>query len=272
MRCIIPLLLVCLFIAPSYAAEKYADTYDRVTKTNTIRCGYFVWAPYFIKDSNTGKLSGANYEIMESLATSMGWKIDWVMEIGPGDIVPALETGKIDAYCLGVWQTPARAKTLTFIGALGYAGIYPYVRQDETRIESVDDIDRADITISTMEGEGASTLARQLYKKAKFFELPQTASYADLYLNVATKKADLVLSDVESVRTFLKNNPGTLKRATKQPIGTFPFSFVVQKGQERFANSLTQAQHIMLSTGELERIYKNYGMLTEGIYLPAKPY
>jgi ABC-type amino acid transport substrate-binding protein len=48
--------------------KKIETGYERVMRTKTLRCGYFAWAPYLIKDANTGKFSGAGHDIIEAMA------------------------------------------------------------------------------------------------------------------------------------------------------------------------------------------------------------
>lgn len=247
-------------------------TYERVLRTGVIRCGYFLWPPLVMRDANTNEFSGANYEVMNGIANSMGLKVDWVAEIAPSDIVSSLQTKKIDAYCLGIYETPARALVLDFVGPQGYTPIYPYVRADEARIKKLADIDTPAVTISTLEGEGASVLTHSVMKKAKYFEIPPSGSTADMYMNVVNKKADVVMSDPQTVITFLETNPGVLKQAMNENIGVFPFSFGIEKGDMKLFTALNQSFRIMVSTGEVDRIYQKYKISPKDIFYPQLSY
>ena len=56
---------------------KKETTYERVMRTRTIRCGYFVWPPFLTKDLNTGALSGLNYDVAEEMGKLLDLKIEW---------------------------------------------------------------------------------------------------------------------------------------------------------------------------------------------------
>ncbi|HEY1097015.1 MAG TPA: transporter substrate-binding domain-containing protein [Alphaproteobacteria bacterium] len=266
-------LIILFFLATATQAYAVDETaYERVAKSHTLRCGYFIWPPILVKDGNTGKISGASYELMGSLAKGLGLKVEWTMEVAPAEIATALNTKKIDAFCVPVFETPSRAMVMNFVGTLGYAALYPYVRPDDNRVKSIQNINDPKLKISVMEGEGASMLAHSMFDKAGFYELPQMSSASDLFVNVVTKKADIILSDVMTADGFIRNNPNSLKKATREAIGTFPFSFAVGQGETDLQIALNQALHIMVSTGELEHLYKKYGIAVDGIYTPAKPY
>ena len=98
---IIALITVWIFKPSSQSTQK-ESAYDRVIRTGTIRCGYFVWPPYFYKDPVTKKFSGGNYEIMEAIGKMLNLKIEWALEVGVGDVVTALNSDKFDVMCATV--------------------------------------------------------------------------------------------------------------------------------------------------------------------------
>lgn len=50
--------LLLVFAASAWAGDAKESAYDRVMRTGTIRCGYFIWPPGFSIDPNVGKRSG----------------------------------------------------------------------------------------------------------------------------------------------------------------------------------------------------------------------
>lgn len=252
--------------------KKIETGYERVMRTKTLRCGYFAWAPYLIKDANTGKFSGAGHDIIEAMAGGMGFKVDWSLEVAPNDIVAAFNANKIDAHCLTIFEILPRAAVMDFVGPLGYAAIYAYVRGDETRIASLGDIDNPEYTISVLEGEGESALAHARFTKAKFFEAPSSGTSSDKYTNVTAKKADIVITEAQSVLTFLEQNPGALKRATDETLGVFPLVFAVKKGDTQLKETLNQAYHVLQSTGEVDAIWQKYNIADDVVLRPFQPY
>ncbi|MBM3602386.1 MAG: transporter substrate-binding domain-containing protein [Alphaproteobacteria bacterium] len=86
----------------------YGKAYERVMRTNTLRCGYIIAPLIFTQDSNTGEMGGIFKESADIVAKKLDLKIEW-METTFGTVVQDLTDGKIDAHCGGIWPSPARA-------------------------------------------------------------------------------------------------------------------------------------------------------------------
>ena len=106
--------LFAFLISPASQAHDKESVYERVIKSGKIKCAYYIAPPYFNKDPVTGKFSGIFYEYVESLGKKLNLKIDWNLEVGLGDLVEAIRLDRVDAYCAGLWNNPARAKNVDF--------------------------------------------------------------------------------------------------------------------------------------------------------------
>jgi hypothetical protein len=89
---------ILFWIVACVPAVYAQDTvYDRVMKSQTIRCGYGLWSVYLHKDPNTGKMGGIYYDYMEALGKNLGLKIEWTEEVGWGDYIAGLKGDRFDA-------------------------------------------------------------------------------------------------------------------------------------------------------------------------------
>ncbi len=96
--------LVFISVASSANAKDNETTYERVTRTKILRCGYLPYEPYILKDPNTGQLSGVTVDYLNSVASRDGFKIDWSEEVNIDQIAAALSAKKIDAFCLPIMR------------------------------------------------------------------------------------------------------------------------------------------------------------------------
>src|ERR1700733_5938912 len=103
------LALVVLRPAGNNAVEKKETAFERVMRTRTIRCAYADYPPPTIIDPNTKKLSGFVYDIIEEAGRRLNLQIDWVEEVGYGNINAGFETGRYDVFCSPVWPSAPRA-------------------------------------------------------------------------------------------------------------------------------------------------------------------
>jgi hypothetical protein len=128
--------------------EKRENVYERVRRTGTIRCGYIAWPPLLDKDPNTGAISGFYADYMNALAGALDVKVTW-------------EEVPIDMYCVALGAVPARIVNMYFTKPVTFYPFYAYVRPDDARFDgNLAAINSPDVTLSTMEGEYTSILAR----------------------------------------------------------------------------------------------------------------
>lgn len=222
-------------------------TLDRVLERNEIRCGYINYAPYFSKDPNSGKVSGVMVDLMDEVSNKLDMKVIWAEETSWGSMIEGLRTKRFDAVCSSVWQNPLRAKFSTFSMPIGYAPVYAYVRQNDTRFSALRDLNKRDITISTMDGEMNHFLAEELFPNAKRKALPQTAAFSDVIVNVTTGKADVVFLEPKVAEDFLKSSPATLKRL-KMPVRAYPVTLAMGKKAFDLKHMLDAAIHEIVTS------------------------
>ena len=236
------------------------SAYDRVMRTQTIRCGYAVWPPSIIKDPNTGSLSGIEYEYVEALGAALKLKIDWAEEIGWGDFPAALEAGRIDAFCVGPWPNSARARQVDFVQPIFYQPLYAYARADDLRFDNnLDAINNPNITVATIDGEMSSMIAVKDFPQAKTMQLPQLSTASEPMLNIVDKKADVAFTDPVSFAEYDTKNPGKLRRIpSKMPIRVFGVPLAIARGQDELRRMLDTSTIELLSSGQIEKIIVKY--------------
>lgn len=267
-------LLFWLLIAsfPAFAAQE--SVYDRVMKSGTLRCGYYVSAPYVIKDAATGKMSGIWYDYVEELGRWLGLKIDWAEETGYGDMVAAFDAHKIDAFCTGVWVNPSRSTVMDFVSPISYQLLYAYVRDGDTRFDkNIALINDPKIQVSCVDGEMSSIIPREDFPKSTQSCLPQLSALSDVYMNVTSGKADIVFTSPVAIAQFNKTNANKLRKVpTAYPIRIFPESLAVQRDQYEFRRMLDLATEFMVNTGKIDVILRKYQTSPDDFRHPIKPY
>lgn len=246
--------------------NKSGSVADSVISKGEIRIGYIVYPPSMIKDEKTGKLSGFSYDLVEAAAKNLGVKTNWVEEVGWGSAIEGLKTKRYDIVGTQIWPNSARAREAIFSMAPFYSGIYPYVRAGDTRFTyDLSVINSNQYTLSILDGEMAAFIAKQDFPLAKVNTLPQLSSYAEVFLNVVNKKADLAFAEPSSANDFLKSNPGTLVRVTDKPIRTFGLDFAFARGEDSMAAMWNTALGELVNDGTVARTLTKYGVQNDYI-------
>ncbi|HBM90709.1 MAG TPA: hypothetical protein DD400_02365, partial [Rhodospirillaceae bacterium] len=121
-------------------------------------------------------------------------------EVGWGEQIAGLNTGRYDMVCSPANMTGSRAKAADFVTPFYYSPVYAWARLDDDRFgtDSRTNLTRAnnaDIKIATIDGEQSEAQAKQFFPKAKLLSLPQNAPFSSMFFNVATRKADITIAE-----------------------------------------------------------------------------
>jgi ABC-type amino acid transport substrate-binding protein len=236
------------------------EVFNRVIKSKTINCAYAVWPPYIAKDANTGELSGINYDIMEQIARYLGFKLNWVTEVGVGDVASAMNADKADVMCATLWANPLRLSGLTFSLPTFYDVVWAYARADDTRFDGdLNKANKKEIKTAGVDGDVTADLALEKLPKATPQFLPQNASGAEAIMYVVTKKADIAFLDEALVNDFHKTNPGKLRKvAGIGPARVFGEHITVKAGEYRLRDMIDMAILQLANDGVLAQIADRY--------------
>lgn len=250
------------------------SVYDRVIRTGELRCGYFTWKPSFIKDANTGEMSGLFHDYMEELGGALHLKIVWAEEVALGDVPAALQSGRIDAMCSSTFVISERARVMDFIQPLYFVPLHAYARVDDSRFDgfTTEAFNTAAYKVAILEGGVTSIIQRYYLPQAQTYELPQFTSPAELFASLAMGKADFVLYERYTFEDYNAHNPGKLKRVTGQPIKIFPLAVAVAKNQDALREMLDTATTDLQLAGALEKIIAKYEVYPGTLIRPSVPY
>lgn len=100
-------IFVAVFLPQQTPHAHENEAFERVMRTQTIRCGYAAAPPLFIIDPSTRALSGIGHDIIEAVGKALSLKIEWAEEVGWATFPVALASGRIDMFCTGAWPSAA---------------------------------------------------------------------------------------------------------------------------------------------------------------------
>ena len=264
----------CLLHKTESKTVQKETAYERVMRTGELRCGYFTWAPSFIKDPNTGAMSGLFHDYMEALGQALKIKIIWSEEVALGEFPAALKTGRIDAMCASTFVTSERARVVDFVTPLYYVPLHAYARIDDQRFNDFtpDTFNDPAYKVAILEGGVTSIIQHTYLPNAKVYELPQFTSPGELFTSLAMGKADFVLYERYTFEDYNAHNPGKLKRVSNTPIKIFPLAIAVDKNQDALREMLNTATIDLHLAGTTEKIIKRYETYPDTLIRINKPY
>jgi polar amino acid transport system substrate-binding protein len=269
-----PALLVTVVIAlaagylgatlrPASAGATPESAFQRVMRTHTLRCGYGISPPVVLKDPATGQLSGLYVELTNALEPLTGLKVTWPAEVDWGQVGSALDSGKIDAFCAGMWPDSARARGMAFLTPLFYEGVGMIVRNDDPRFPPNPSIpadlpNHPDFTACALEGDVTQAVVRSDLPLAKIYAVPQMSSWGDMLAALQSKKCDFMVAPaMVGLDVRAKGLPARFVTTTP-PLRVYGVVPVVGRDQPELKQYLTAVLAEFLSTPTYDRIMKKY--------------
>jgi ABC-type amino acid transport substrate-binding protein len=246
------------FIKPHETKMVSQETaYERVMRTKTLRCGWFAEPPFTNVDFNSNEKTGIVADIVNKFADDYDVKIEWVTISNFAMMGEDLKQGKYDAICASLFNMP-RGGLVDAVDPFVYMSAYGYVRSDETRIRSLDQLNNAEYRIAGQEGAAVTAVAREKFPDAQFHIIP-SAELSEMLESVAVNKADVAFMIPSFYEQFSKANPGVLKPLDPDhPLQTFVLAFGVKPEEEGLKSLFNSSLHRMMASGELAQIFARY--------------
>ena len=274
------LLLIVIFVSLSSSCRQPGptntteDAYARMIRDGRIRVAYISYPPSFIKDPNSGNFSGIFHEVVQQMGKNLDVRIDYTEEVAWGTMIEAINSGRVDLVCTGLWPTPARGKLADFTAPLYYSTVRAYTRADNSKYDgNLALINDPTTRIAAVDGEMSSIIAKDDFAKAQMDGLPQSTDVSQVLLEVATNKADVTFVEPAVAMEYIKNNPGKIKEvANIRPLRVFPNVFMVGKGEDRFRSTLNTAIQELVNNGFVDKVIDKYEKYPNSFQRVAIPY
>jgi ABC-type amino acid transport substrate-binding protein len=259
-------------VEPGQAAHRFS-VLDRVQKSGILRCGYNIEEPDLQVDPNTGKIFGIAPDVVERMVQLLGWKVEWVEQVGWSEMTAGLQADRYDLICVGKWIFASETRGGAFTMPLFYTAVDAYGRVDETRFDSaLSNLNSPDFSIATIDGEFNDYTAKDKFPKAKRVELPALTDPGMLILNVTTRKADVIFLAKAQAEQYMAKNPRQIKQLTKEPVVVFDTSFMFKTGETAFEEVLNSTLRQMHSDGFIDGLLDKYHVAPDAYLRLAKPY
>ncbi len=233
--------------------------YERIMRTRTIRCGYFVWPPFTVKDPNTGVLSGFNSDFMEMLGKALDLKIEWTQDLNFGTYLQDLADGRYDMECSTGWPNAKRGQRAYFAKPFAFMPLVALVRADDTRFDQdLSLINAPSVSVATIDGETSSVIHDTKFPQAGQMSLPSNSPVSDIILNVVSHKADVTFLDIVAARQYEENNLDKVKILNPEhPISMIALGPTLPQ-DDRTKQMIDIAIDQLQNSGQIEALLKKY--------------
>jgi polar amino acid transport system substrate-binding protein len=260
-RAIFAAFLVTLQYSPA-AADTLADVRSR---------GELVWGadqegggPYvFPRDDDPEQVTGFEVELADRLAAFLGVKARFFQ--GQWDKMPELlHTRKVDVVLNGYEWTPVRAAAMDATIPYFVYELRLITRKDDPALAGAGDLAKRSSSgrkrkIGVLTGSAAETYAREHF--APDAEIVAYDGNTDTLREVETGKLDATIEDTPIAIFYAPRFPAT--RPVGDPFGHGYYVAYVRKGEATLVAALDQALIAMIQSGDLERLYRRWGLWSD---------
>jgi glutamine transport system substrate-binding protein len=154
------------------------------------------FVPFEFRDPKTGQYTGFDIDLWDAIAKEIGVEY----ELQPMDfigIVPALQTGSIDAALAGITITSAREKVVDFSHPYYDSGLTLMVRADNQTIRGAEDVAGKRIAVRT--GTTSDNHAPSL-KPSEIIKFP---NIEQAYMELRAGRVDVAMHDTPNVLYYI---------------------------------------------------------------------
>lgn len=250
--------------------------FDRVASTKVLRAGYIAYPPSCIVDPKTGAVSGVFVDVLRKIADNLGWKLEFVEEVGWGTMIQGLEDGRYDIMASTAWANPVRGRLTTMSDPVYFSALGVWARANESRFalnEYRQQINDPEVRIAAMDGSTPAVIAKEDFPNAKLITYPDLTGEPQLFLDLVGGKVDVFFAEPAVAGDFLKSHPGAIKNiGPASPIRVFANVYLMAANEPRLKQAVDVALRDLLTSGFVENTISHYANGAALFYEVAKPF
>jgi polar amino acid transport system substrate-binding protein len=250
-------------------------SFERMMRTNIVRCGYYVFPPMTYRDPSTKALSGMAVDIMNAIADRAGLTIEWTEEVNFSNWTEGLKAGRFDVACTPNWPDIGPARAAGFSAPMFYAGLHPMVRAKDKDLvgATLDRFNQPDVRFLTQDGSGIDVITRANFPKATIKAMPPTVDGPTMLLELMSNKADAIVLDKNAEYMYNQSHPGAFQlRDDLPPVKVQSFALAFNHGEGDLKNFLDIAIDSLISDGTMARLVKQWEPMPGTFLLTAQAY
>ena len=232
------------FAAPS------SSVLDEVQQRGTLKvCTTGDYKPYtFLRDDKS--YEGIDIALAESLAKSLGVKIEWVPTTWK-TLMPDF-LAQCDMAVGGVSISLERQKKAFFSNPITVDGKIPFVRCDEVeKYQTIEQLNQPSVRLIEPPGGTNEAFVRRELPKA---QLELFHDNTVIFKSVANNNADVMITDSSEAQYQQRNYPTLCAVNPDKPLQYSEKAFLLPRGDVAFKAYVDQWLHLTKATGEYQRI------------------
>ena len=226
-------------------------TLNKIIKNKEIRVGMTLNQPPFNLRSMSWEPMGLDVDIAELLAESMNVKLT-IVEMPFHELLPSLESGKIDAIVSGMTITPERNLKASFVGPYMVSG-KSILTKSATLAESdeSEDLNKKELKIGALKGSTSEKFVNNFLKMA---QLTLFDSYKDGVKLLMDDKVQAIVADYPVCILAQLRYPEAGFESLEEPLTIEPIGVALPANDPLLTNLVQNYFNSLMLTGILDEV------------------
>jgi len=252
----------CAHLAGQDGGDSGAPVLERILKRGELVVGTAASMPPLNMTNKQGEIIGLEPDLARLFAQGMGVKLR--QKAMPfGDLLQALEAGKIDMILSGMTITPKRNLGVAFVGPYFISGkSFLTKREKLAAVKSADDINRPETVLAALRGSTSQIFVEKLIPKAK---LILTDHYEEAVQMVLRDQVHALVADYPICMVSVLRFPEEKLFALFPPLTYEPIGVALPRNDPLLVNWITNFLNTLKASEELDQLMKKW--FEKGIWL-----
>lgn len=227
------------------------------------------YPPIAFKDVATNQLAGFDIELGEAIAKELGVKVEW-QETAFAQMLPSLQTGRVDAVMAGMSDLPARRETADFIDYMDSGAQFYTVTAFKDSIKTPEDLCGKSVGASRSTNWprqiGEWSEANCVAKGKPAINVVGTEGSVDARTQLKTQRLQGGVQGSETMSHFQKLEPNTyipLGKPFTHSLAGIPFAKTAEGTQLR--DAVKGALDRLQANGTYDKLIEKYGLANNAV-------
>ncbi|KHN93364.1 ArtI protein [Pectobacterium actinidiae] len=239
--------LALLLVAGGASAQSHLDSVQQQGVLTVCTTGDY--KPYSFLRSDGG-YEGIDISMAESLAKSLGVKLNWVQTTWK-TLMTDFQAGKCDIAMGGISVTLARQKNVFFTQPLDVDGKIPLVRcENKDRYQTIEQLNRQTVRLIEPAGGTNEAFAHAFLPQATL----TLHDNVTIFQQLVDKKADVMITEASEALFQQKQHPELCAVNPTQPLQYGEKAYMLPRDDMSWKSYVDQWLHLTKATGEYQKI------------------
>jgi polar amino acid transport system substrate-binding protein len=247
------LLGACAHMTEGAPKKSASPAIDRILQRGELVVGTAASMPPLNMTTKDGDIVGFEIDIARYMAGGMGVKLR-LASMPFAELLPALQTGQVDAILSGMTITPSRNLKVAFVGPYFLSG-KSILTKAETIASATNaaDINNPNVTLAALSGSTSQHFVEKLIPRAK---LVTTKDYDEAVDLVLRDKVDAMVADYPICLVSVVRYPDADLVTLKEPLTYEPLGVALPPNDPLLVNWVENLLVRLQGSGELEKLKK----------------